>query len=101
MSQVRKMPTINELYEEIAEYLNIEQSAILIGFIENVDSLNLLISEIRKYYEDKGFKIGLPIMHAGFRSYQNGYNSLIDEILQMNLKGLIKQLRILSSVETE
>ncbi|MGG3940968.1 HNH endonuclease signature motif containing protein [Peribacillus psychrosaccharolyticus] len=101
MTQVRKMPNFDELYVDILEYLHTEQASLLIDVIEKIDSLNHLITEFGNYCEKKGINLGLPIMHAGFRSYQNGYNSLIDEILQMNLQELINQLEILSNTETE
>ncbi|MGE7121750.1 hypothetical protein ACQKIC_16150 [Peribacillus sp. NPDC046944] len=98
MSQIQSLPNFKDYYESISDYLSMEDSTNLLEFFNSVALNNEHIIAINDYYEKKGFTYGMLIMHAGLRSLQKTYESLIISVLDIDLNSLIQQLNILAEI---
>lgn len=94
LSPLRKIDW-ERYYNEISEYLNINDSTTFISFYEKVDEFNQFLNTFIKFNEDKGFQLGTPILHAGFNYRKNSYFSYIEDLFNEDVNRVLQRLQTL------
>lgn len=95
ISPVNELSTYREHYENVVEYLNVDDATLLDYFFSQIKTLNTHISNVNNFFKEKNFPVGMPIMHAGLRQYERIIEENIKMILLLNMDSVINQLEII------
>ncbi|WP_226683460.1 hypothetical protein [Sutcliffiella horikoshii] len=85
-----------KLYEDVSDYLNIDDSATLLTFYQNITSFNDLLKSAENYFRERKIKMGMPMIDYGVNKLTRAYEGHIELILNSNLDSLIERLKVLA-----
>ncbi|MGE8203030.1 hypothetical protein ACQKP0_00480 [Heyndrickxia sp. NPDC080065] len=86
-----------QLYEDISDYLNINDSATLLTFYENLASFNDFLKNAEDYFQNNNIRKGIPMLDYSVNKISRTYEGQLHTIFDNNLDSLIERLRVLAT----
>lgn len=93
ISPINEPSNYQEHFENVIEYLSIENASILNYFFSEIKALNIHIVQANNFYKNMEFPIGMPIMHAGLRQHERIIDGKIEMILNLEMDSVVEQLK--------
>lgn len=85
-----------KLYEGVSDYLNVDDSATLLTFYQNITSFNDFLKSAEDYFRERNIKMGMMMLDYGVNKMNRAYDGHIEFILNSNLDSLIERLKVLA-----